>query len=549
MLAKIRRNCALIVYLFIVVLSIPCFSAEKKGTDVLAEIGKTTITRDAYNKRFEDFSKNANPQQVAQVSTPEGHAHFLNQLVEIKLLSNMAEKEKLNTGKKFENDCKEASLGVLASEYLNKLLKKVKIEDKDIKDYYDSHKKDFTEPTSYHFCQITLKTATEAALIKDELTKGKSFLETAKTKSTDNFKNSGGDRGFTSANEISPAILPVIKQMKKDTISAPIRTGKEAYVIVKLIETKAGKQKSFEEVSSDIRKNLTSSKQREAYMTAMGGIKKEVPAKINEDVMNLLKKPNLSKEDMAKTLMTIGKKEIKLSEVAASLNQIPAFLRPQILQGKGLSDLINQIASRNMATEYARIHFGELSKEFPEVEEQVENKFAIKALLDKELGNIKVPEKEIKEFYNKNLSQFETKAQIHAHHILVKTEKEAKEILETLKKDPTQFEKIAKEKSTCPSGKRAGGDLGMFGPGQMVPAFDKACQEAEVNKIVGPVKTKFGYHIIRVDSKTKPGHKKLEEVEPQIKRNLLGQKQKDAYLNLIKKLKKEYKVKIYEKKI
>ncbi|MBI3565522.1 MAG: peptidylprolyl isomerase [Elusimicrobia bacterium] len=83
-----------------------------------------------------------------------------------------------------------------------------------------------------------------------------------------------------------------------------------------------------------------------------------------------------------------------------------------------------------------------------------------------------------------------------ARHILVKTEAEC----DTLKKQiegGADFASVAKAHSLCPSGKR-GGDLGEFGPGQMVPEFDKAVFNGEVGKVQGPVKTQFGYHLLQV---------------------------------------------------
>jgi len=62
------------------------------------------------------------------------------------------------------------------------------------------------------------------------------------------------------------------------------------------------------------------------------------------------------------------------------------------------------------------------------------------------------------------------------------------------------FGEIAKQHSTCPSG-RSGGDLGEFGPGQMVPEFDTVCFNEEVGKVHGPVKTQFGFHLIEIVSR------------------------------------------------
>lgn len=86
-------------------------------------------------------------------------------------------------------------------------------------------------------------------------------------------------------------------------------------------------------------------------------------------------------------------------------------------------------------------------------------------------------------------------ASASALHILVKTEKEAFAILEQLKKGK-DFATLAKRYSQCPSGKR-GGDLGEFRRGQMVKAFDDVVFKKEILKVHGPVKTRFGYHLIK----------------------------------------------------
>jgi peptidyl-prolyl cis-trans isomerase C len=90
-------------------------------------------------------------------------------------------------------------------------------------------------------------------------------------------------------------------------------------------------------------------------------------------------------------------------------------------------------------------------------------------------------------------------AQARASHILVKTEDQAKQIMKRLT-DGEEFAAVAKRFSSCPSGKN-GGDLGWFGKGMMVPEFEKVAFEEEVGKVVGPIKTQFGYHVIKVTGK------------------------------------------------
>ena len=83
-----------------------------------------------------------------------------------------------------------------------------------------------------------------------------------------------------------------------------------------------------------------------------------------------------------------------------------------------------------------------------------------------------------------------------ARHILVTTEDKCNE-LKTQIEGGADFSELARQHSQCPSG-RSGGDLGEFGPGMMVPEFDRVVFSAEVGTVQGPVKTQFGYHLLEV---------------------------------------------------
>lgn len=83
-----------------------------------------------------------------------------------------------------------------------------------------------------------------------------------------------------------------------------------------------------------------------------------------------------------------------------------------------------------------------------------------------------------------------------AIHILVKTEKQALELKSKLSKGG-DFGQLARKFSICPS-KKKGGDLGEFRRGQMVKAFDDVVFKRELLKVHGPIKTKFGYHLIKI---------------------------------------------------
>jgi peptidyl-prolyl cis-trans isomerase C len=87
-----------------------------------------------------------------------------------------------------------------------------------------------------------------------------------------------------------------------------------------------------------------------------------------------------------------------------------------------------------------------------------------------------------------------------ARHILVSTEEKCNELKTQIEKG-ADFADVAKQYSTCPSG-RNGGDLGSFSPGMMVREFDEVVFSAPLNTVQGPVKTQFGYHLLEVTSRS-----------------------------------------------
>lgn len=150
-----------------------------------------------------------------------------------------------------------------------------------------------------------------------------------------------------------------------------------------------------------------------------------------------------------------------------------------------------------------------------------------------------VSDADVKKRYDQVANRAKATPQLRASHILVKTEDEAKAIIKELD-GGADFAKLAKAKSTGPSGPR-GGDLGFFGKGQMVPPFDKAVfamKKGEHSKT--PVKTQFGYHVIKLVDQRVQSIPPLTAVAAQIKLALESEKTQA----LIKELKSKAKIEV-----
>ena len=171
-------------------------------------------------------------------------------------------------------------------------------------------------------------------------------------------------------------------------------------------------------------------------------------------------------------------------------------------------------------------------EELQKLKEDLLANFAI----TKAVENVKVTEQDVKDFYENNKEKMINPETVSASHILVEDEEKAKELLEEINSGKISFEECAKANSSCPSSQN-GGNLGQFTKGQMVPEFDNAVFSMSVGEISGPVKTQFGYHIIKLNSKNEAAEIPFEDVKDSILVQLTTEKQQAAYKSKVNQLK------------
>lgn len=180
---------------------------------------------------------------------------------------------------------------------------------------------------------------------------------------------------------------------------------------------------------------------------------------------------------------------------------------------------------------------------------------AVKSLLSKQ-GDLKVADKEVQEYYAKNKARYEVKEQVRARHILLKVaakdpadkasaqKAKAEEIFKKTQAKGADFAALAKEFSEGPT-KTRGGDLGFFAKGRMVPDFEKAAFAMKIGSISKPVKTRFGWHIIKVEEKKEGRTREFSEVKSSITKQIEARKNRTAKAKLLADLKKNGKVETF----
>lgn len=170
------------------------------------------------------------------------------------------------------------------------------------------------------------------------------------------------------------------------------------------------------------------------------------------------------------------------------------------------------------------------------VKKDLKNYLILKKLLE---PDIKITDEEMKTYFDQNKDSFVTAEQVKASHILVADEKTAKEVKQKLD-NGEDFATLAKKYSTDEGTKDNGGELGYFSKGTMVTEFEDAAFSLPVNKISDPVKTDYGYHIIKVEAKKPAKEANYEESKAQIKETLFDQKVDSEYETWLAKKKKSY---------
>ena len=158
-----------------------------------------------------------------------------------------------------------------------------------------------------------------------------------------------------------------------------------------------------------------------------------------------------------------------------------------------------------------------------------------------------VTEKDAKAVYDQQIGAQTPQEEVRARHVLVKTEADARDVIERSNRGD-DFADLARELSTGPS-KTQGGDLGFFSRGQMVPAFEEAAFKMEPGTVSEPVKTQFGWHVIKVEEKRAQELPKFGPLKDRIMSSLIQQKAAEVLQSLRDGAKIEFEDKELEAKI
>lgn len=245
-------------------------------------------------------------------------------------------------------------------------------------------------------------------------------------------------------------------------------------------------------------------------------------------------------EDHSKDVLAkMGDKVITVGDIENELSKIPPQFLTHFTDPVRKQQYIQSVVDRMLFAEEAK------AKGLPEREDVKEkiNSYVDRILYSEYLKTLTeglaVTDDEVAKYYAANKDSFMAPERIKAKHILVKTEEEALNIKAELDKG-ADWDELAKKYSTDKSNAARGGDLGYLSRGRMVKEFDDVAFGLEVGKIGGPVKTQFGYHLIKVEDKKPAEQQTLEQVDKQVRSKLLGMEREQKIDETRKSLMEKY---------
>jgi parvulin-like peptidyl-prolyl isomerase len=235
-------------------------------------------------------------------------------------------------------------------------------------------------------------------------------------------------------------------------------------------------------------------------------------------------------------LLTKAAADIKVSEeeVTAEIAKLKAQFPTE-------EDFKNQLAAVGQSPEKLQMALAKLMQQRKWVESQIGK-------------SIEVTDADIKKFYDDNKAEFERPEEVKASHILFMTKQDdtkefsdaqlekAKKAVAAAKKKGADFAALAKEQSEEPGAKESGGDLGFFSKDRMVPEFSEAAFKLQPGQISEPVRTQFGWHVIKLEEKKPAGVSPFDEVKEQLGAYLKADKQRKAIGELMEKLRADAKI-------
>lgn len=525
------------------------FLSCAKREIALATVGEEVIT--------------ASELEIKMKQQPTRFSSFADELErKRRLLEGMAEQKLLLKGA-YERgfDIDEEILSRLEQQEPNLLLQllyerevtsKSKVNEAEVKDFY---KKQGEEIKIRH---ILVKSETVVDSLHQRLMEGEDFAVLAEARSLDPTSAMGGELGYFRWGSMIPSFQEAAFKLKIGQISKPIKT-QYGWHLIKLEDRRPVEQEPYEKVKSSLKRELESLKQGElsasfleqleenANFTPQPVLQKDFWEKYQSAPESLQVREKreriFTKEELETPVLSYLLGEWTLKEFMEFLDRLAPVDYPDWDDTEILRDVLGKYLRRDLLLALAAGQRIDKSEAFQMRLRSVKEDLMAQKLRTEVLEkNITISEEELKEYYEENKGKFRVPAEYHLREISVKTEAEAKDIIQRLEWGE-DFARLARDNTLRAHLKEEGGDMGYLKSYQY-PGLYQAASKMKVGQISQPILVGGNWSVIKLEGVKEEGIRSFKEAEAEIQRVLVSKKKREAYDNYINPLKQEFPITI-----
>ena len=253
--------------------------------------------------------------------------------------------------------------------------------------------------------------------------------------------------------------------------------------------------------------------------------------------------PQLFAAGEDKVLARIGSETVTEQDLNEMSNAVPERFRQYYMTPEGRQKTLDYIVNIYVLAAEAEKQGLDKAPDASRLLQFTKKDLLARLYLEKMTKDLPGPtEADGRAYYDNNKAQYTTPESVHLHHVLVKTEKEAKDVLARLKKGE-KLTDVASQVSICPS-RVKGGNLEWLPRGSLVKEIEDVAFTTKNGEIVGPVKSKFGYHVLLVEEKKPAQESSFDQVKDYIIEQLKFQKQQEQYEQMAEQLRKKMNVQV-----
>ena len=492
-------------------------NAGSKDKDAVAKVNGEVITKEDFKKKLESINFVTKDNKEEEQKTKR---EALDLLITDKLVEQKAKKMDLSQDEEWKKKEEKHSLDYLVElMYKKEVVEKVEVQDSEITDFYEKNKGElFNKPEQYKISHILVgikkdtlqkddpeqeKEAEKKALEKIEsiynrVIAGEDFSALAKQFSDEEkTREKGGELGFLPKGTMLKEFEEQISTLQPGEVSKPFKT-KYGYHILKYTDKLPGELMEYnDDLKNRIKFTLSKEKQKKRVGEYLDSLKSRTNYLYNEEVLN--QKPDLVAGDPW-VLIIDNQDTVKFSKYKGDLEPYRAYLKKDSLDLEDKKKLLRDYSSlyNILVLEGKRGGYEKL----PEYSEEM-NKFRFKeaerrVLAGRTLKPSVPSDEEVNDYYFSHMEEFPPDSSIHVYHIIFNDSLKAEEVLKKIQ-EGADFVEMAKE--YYPGEKEirdVAYDLGFISDKDISPEFYNTAIRLQVGKVSHPVKTEWGYHLIKL---------------------------------------------------